>query len=83
MEAVIVVVFCIVIFLVCRELVLWYFRINESIALQQTQNVLLADISHSLKTLLTIESVKHDESNGFILTDEVIDLTDEVIDHVK
>jgi len=36
---------CFLVFLVCRELVCWYFKINERLRLMQDQNKLLLELA--------------------------------------
>lgn len=61
------------IFLIGRELVCWYAKINERLELEKKRNMQLDDIAKSLRILIEIEVAKKKErdADAFLLTDEV------------
>jgi len=62
------------IFLIGRELVCWYAKINERLELEKRRNAQLDDIAKSLRVLIEIEVAKkkeRDEVNSFGFSDEV------------
>lgn len=61
------------IFLIGRELVCWYAKINERLELEKKRNMQLDDIAKSLRILIEIEVAKKKErdTDAFLLTDEV------------
>jgi hypothetical protein len=61
------------IFLIGRELVCWYAKINERLELEKRRNAQLDDIAKSLRVLIEIEVAKkkeRDEVNNFGFSDE-------------
>lgn len=61
------------IFLICRELVCWYAKINERLELEKKRNAQLDDIAKSLRLLIEIEVAKkkeRDEAHSFGFVDE-------------
>jgi hypothetical protein len=62
------------IFLVGRELVCWYAKINERLELEKKRSLQLDDIAKSLRVLIEIEVAKkkeRDEANSFGFTDVI------------
>ncbi|MEA5087289.1 hypothetical protein [Solidesulfovibrio sp.] len=49
------------VFAACRELLCWYFKINERLGIEKRRNEQLDDIAHSLKVLIQAEVVKKKE----------------------
>lgn len=75
----------IIIFLICRELICWYYKINEMINIQNQQNSILNDILTQLKSKPSIidSSYKNDSLSSSISSEgRIIKFTEKVLETI-
>jgi hypothetical protein len=64
-NSIIIIIVIVVLFLIGRELLCWYYKINERIELQKETNLLQKKTNHLLETLIGNNGTKNDIDNAF------------------